>query len=161
MVFLALVVLTTATVAVLQFESNAPEANIQTGHDALWWSIVTMSTVGYGDFYPTTAGGRLAAVDADDGGHWHLWRAGQFSGPLFLPTPPDDEAPGDRGRIGADPAGSGIRSGQHPGPVRRRERKAGCHPGHARPSSAAASRRSRTRPWPSTWRIAGCVTQPA
>jgi len=62
MALLVIVVLPTATVAVLGFESSAPEANIQSGNDALWWSIVTMSTVGYGDFYPSTAGGRLAAL---------------------------------------------------------------------------------------------------
>ena len=62
MALLVIVVLPTATVAVLGFESSAPEANIQSGSDALWWSIVTMSTVGYGDFYPSTAGGRLAAL---------------------------------------------------------------------------------------------------
>ncbi|MEC7988022.1 MAG: potassium channel family protein [Myxococcota bacterium] len=30
--------------------------------DALWWALVTISTVGYGDLYPVTTGGRLVAV---------------------------------------------------------------------------------------------------
>ena len=30
--------------------------------DALWWSIVTISTVGYGDSFPITTGGRIVAV---------------------------------------------------------------------------------------------------
>lgn len=30
--------------------------------DSIWWSIVTLTTVGYGDFSPVTAGGRLVAV---------------------------------------------------------------------------------------------------
>ena len=30
--------------------------------DALWWSIVTISTVGYGDSYPVTMGGRIVAI---------------------------------------------------------------------------------------------------
>lgn len=61
-IFLTILVLTTASVLVLQFESKAPDANITTGGDALWYSIVTITTVGYGDFYPVTAAGRITAM---------------------------------------------------------------------------------------------------
>lgn len=35
---------------------------VQTFSDALWWSITTLSTVGYGDKYPVSFGGRVVAV---------------------------------------------------------------------------------------------------
>jgi voltage-gated potassium channel len=61
-IFLTILVLTVASVLVLQFESKSPEANITTGGDALWYAIVTITTVGYGDFYPVTTAGRVTAV---------------------------------------------------------------------------------------------------
>jgi voltage-gated potassium channel len=47
---------------VLLFERNAPGSNIHSYHDALWWAVVTVTTVGYGDRFPVTEGGRAVAV---------------------------------------------------------------------------------------------------
>ena len=60
-ILLTILVLTISSVLVLQFESQSPDANITTGGDALWYSLVTITTVGYGDFYPVTAAGRITA----------------------------------------------------------------------------------------------------
>jgi voltage-gated potassium channel len=47
---------------VLSFEVNAKGSNIHNFGDALWWAVVTVTTVGYGDKFPLTAGGRGVAT---------------------------------------------------------------------------------------------------
>jgi voltage-gated potassium channel len=51
-----------AALAVLDAERNAPDASITTFGDAVWWTLTTISTVGYGDRYPVTVEGRLVAA---------------------------------------------------------------------------------------------------
>lgn len=57
----ALIVLV-ASLAVLDAERGHPKANITSFPDAAWWAATTVTTVGYGDRYPTTGVGRLVAV---------------------------------------------------------------------------------------------------
>ena len=51
-------VLMMTSIAILAVET-APDPNILTAEDSLWWAITTISTVGYGDLYPVTGAGRL------------------------------------------------------------------------------------------------------
>ncbi len=50
------------SIAIWQVERGVPGSNIHNGGDALWWVFVTLTTVGYGEFYPVTGAGRLVAA---------------------------------------------------------------------------------------------------
>ncbi|MHA7143951.1 potassium channel family protein [Arthrobacter sp. TmT3-37] len=54
--------------AVLDVEQDAPGATIVTLPDALWWALTTVTSVGYGDYYPVTGPGRLIAAGLMIGG---------------------------------------------------------------------------------------------
>lgn len=57
---IAILMIIFSSIAILQVETD-PAGNIKTAEDALWWSYVTITTVGYGDRYPVTSEGRIIA----------------------------------------------------------------------------------------------------
>ncbi len=59
---LAIILIVFSSLCILQFEATEPSANIRTAEDALWWSYVTITTVGYGDRFPVTTEGRIVGT---------------------------------------------------------------------------------------------------
>jgi voltage-gated potassium channel len=91
----SLVVLTVTSVMVLQFESRAVDANITSGGDALWWALVTITTVGYGDFFPVTAAGRITALFVMLAGVGIIGALASILASILVSSPEEARAEGD------------------------------------------------------------------
>jgi voltage-gated potassium channel len=60
--FIAIVLLSLASIFILEVESPHADANIGSGRDAFWWAFVTVTTVGYGDRVPVSWPGQFIAM---------------------------------------------------------------------------------------------------
>jgi voltage-gated potassium channel len=58
---IAILMIIFSSITMIQVETD-PESNITTAGDSLWWTFVTITTVGYEDLFPVTLEGRLIAV---------------------------------------------------------------------------------------------------
>jgi voltage-gated potassium channel len=92
----ALLVLTASSVLMIQFESGAADANITTGGDALWWSFVTITTVGYGDQFPVTTLGRMVGVFVMFAGVGIIGSLASILASVLVPQPEPDDGPVER-----------------------------------------------------------------
>lgn len=62
MLVILVLVIGGSSIAILMAEAANPHSNIHSAEDAIWWSLVTISTVGYGDYYPVTTAGRVISA---------------------------------------------------------------------------------------------------
>ena len=57
--FVTLLLLYFAAVGIYYFEFNSQPDTFSSVFHSLWWAVATLTTVGYGDVYPITVGGRI------------------------------------------------------------------------------------------------------
>ena len=57
--FAAALLLFITAVGIYYFENSAQPEHFKSVFHSMWWAIITLTTVGYGDFYPVTTGGKI------------------------------------------------------------------------------------------------------
>jgi voltage-gated potassium channel len=101
-VFLVLCVLEFGSISVLYVEAASPDANITDASDAIWWTYVTITTVGYGDRFPVTNLGRIVGVFVMTAGVGLFGTLSGFLAQSFL-SPSKKQAPETATAEAADP----------------------------------------------------------
>jgi voltage-gated potassium channel len=100
-IFCVMLVIESGAFFVLMAERSAPNANILSASDAMWWVYVTITTVGYGDRYPVTTSGRLVGVAVMTMGVGLFGTlAGFIANKLLAPDTPDTPSPSDTAGTG-------------------------------------------------------------
>ncbi|MCI8692080.1 MAG: potassium channel protein [Lachnospiraceae bacterium] len=61
-IFLVLVLMLASSLCMYGLEHEAQPENFSNAFSGIWWSVSTLLTVGYGDIYPVTIGGRVMAI---------------------------------------------------------------------------------------------------
>lgn len=61
-IFLVLILMLASSLCMYGLEHDAQPENFSNAFSGIWWSVSTLLTVGYGDIYPVTIGGRLMAI---------------------------------------------------------------------------------------------------
>lgn len=92
LLLLGILVLEFGSLWMLKLEQNAPDANITTASDAIWYVVVTISTVGYGDQFPVTTQGRIlgALIIVTGVGIFGTF-TGYLANIFLAPKPPKEE----------------------------------------------------------------------
>ncbi len=60
-VMISILLVIFSSISILTVEAHLPNSNIKNAEDAIWWSFVTITTVGYGDKFPVSTEGRMIA----------------------------------------------------------------------------------------------------
>lgn len=80
-----------SSIGVLVCEHD-PQSNIKTADDAIWWSVTTITTVGYGDRYPVTPAGRTIAIGLMISGVGLFGALSGIIASLFLGKSPEERS---------------------------------------------------------------------
>jgi len=73
-------------IIVLKVEHDAPDGNIRSAADVLWWAMTTVTTVGYGDRFPVTTEGRICGAILMVSGIGYLATMLSVVAQAFVPT---------------------------------------------------------------------------